>query len=321
MLAQASYPADDGEVCMCGCVCVVGGGGSSCSTTTLSVSVPSSSVWLPTIGRSAPVRASFAVTRFSIFWQDSCIFRWFTVCLDKYIKRKGDLSRGLVRSNKFKKKLCPCDQQLGVGEQKKKKKSLDGAKVRNGPHRVRSVRYSWKVHCHVSWLAQIRAELNEKAPGQNNCKGYISDWGGKKTPLLSLVFLPSSLLSARFCRGPRIDQWAGRPRQTSLCYTSKASTRTRRNTPEVKRPAKKHKHRPLFRELGPASPMIREKSEGRGGCGCADDVTSGHTCLIRFLWGGICTSERTGGCQSAEAPPPGNVTVVGSRWWHDMANH
>lgn len=161
----------------------------------------------------------------------------------------------------------------------------------------------------------------KKLLAKNNCKGYISDWGGKKTPLLSLVFLPSSLLSARFCRGPRIDQWAGRPRQTSLCYTSKASTRTRRNTPEVKRPAKKHKHRPLFRELGPASPMIREKSEGRGGCGCADDVTSGHTCLIRFLWGGICTSERTGGCQSAEAPPPGNVTVVGSRWWHDMANH
>lgn len=35
---------------------------------------------------------------------------------------------------------------------------------------------------------------------------------------------------------------------------------------------------------------------------------------------GICDTERTGGCQSAEAQSPGNVTVAGLGRWHGIAN-
>lgn len=34
----------------------------------------------------------------------------------------------------------------------------------------------------------------------------------------------------------------------------------------------------------------------------------------------ICDTERTGGCQSAEARSPGNVTVAGLGRWHGIAN-
>lgn len=154
---------------------------------------------------------------------------------------------------------------------------------------------SSKVHSHVRWLAQIRAALKLWAKIINCNKPIERE---RITALLSLLFLSSQLLAqhAFFVEGPdRSVRWA-----TLACCTSKTCTRTRRNTPEVKRPTKKQTPPFVLRAGG----LIRERSEGRGLCEWADIERAAMFAPSDTL-SRICDTERTGGCQSAEARSPG----------------
>lgn len=57
-------------------------------------------------------------------------------------------------------------------------------------------------------------------------------------------------------------------------------------------------------------PMIREKSEGREGCKCVDDVISGHICFIRFFVKGSAPVKEP---ENVSQQRPGHQEM--SLWW------
>lgn len=216
-------------------------------------------------------------------------------------------------------KVSKLPRNCWMGGQKIEIMTWEKSQSSNEPELERShirslVCRSSKVHSHVRWLAQIRVALKLRAK-TINCNKLIER--GRITAPLSLLFLSSQLLAQHaFLWKARIGQYAGRRRRTLACCTSKTCTRTRRNTPEVKRPTKKQTPPFVLRAGG----LIRERSEGRGLCEWVDIERAAMFAPSDTL-SGICDTERTGGCQSAEAWSPGNVTVAGLGRWHGIANH
>lgn len=196
---------------------------------------------------------------------------------------KLGLNKSIKKKKKRRKKALqfPCDQQLGQAKNNNNKNNMIiitsilrwSSQIKSG------VCWSSKVHCHVRWLAQIRAELKLLAK-TINCKELIEKERKHFSSPLYSSRLPSS--QHAFVEGADSSVRGAAEENVGVLYIKGASTRTRRNTPEVKG-LQKNKHCPLFWELRSVSPMIREKSEGRGGRECADNVISGHICFIRVF--------------------------------------